>query len=58
MAFKVRNRENAIGLMYIWLSLVHTEKYMVGSYPPKKDPHMYLTPVEEAPSGECYTLTV
>ncbi|XP_035694868.1 rho GDP-dissociation inhibitor 1-like [Branchiostoma floridae] len=30
---------------------VDKTKVMVGSYPPRKDEHSYMTPVEEAPSG-------
>ena len=39
-------------MKYIYVTLsVDTAKLMVGSYPPKSDPHTWTTPSEDAPSG-------
>ncbi|KAI8487389.1 PREDICTED: rho GDP-dissociation inhibitor 1-like [Branchiostoma belcheri] len=48
--------EIVTGLKYVQTSTrkgikVDKSKYMVGSYPPVKTPHSYMTPIEEAPSG-------
>jgi hypothetical protein len=39
-----------IVVIYVTLS-VDTAKLMVGSYPPKSEPHTWTTPSEDAPSG-------
>jgi len=52
----VVQREIVTGLRYVQKTsrlgvTVDKMKYMVGSYAPKAEPHSYLTPYEDAPSG-------
>jgi len=49
-------REIVHGLKYVQKTkkkgiAIDKMNYMVGSYAPKEEPHSYLTPVEDAPSG-------
>lgn len=54
--FYVQKGEIVSGLKYVQKTYrkglkVDTAKLMVGSYPPKSEPHTWTTPSEDAPSG-------
>jgi len=46
-----RNLILPVIVTYLYLFVVDSTKYMVGSYGPKQEVQSYTTPVEEAPSG-------